>query len=113
MIVIFSVQNQEEPSPSEIFRFHISDLTKAASSNLDEITDNLFSQALIGKAILQSTNVEGVSSYRKARKIVYELFNQLEVHNDPKLYLIKICDVLLKQDDLRLNDIAISIKAKL
>ena len=43
---------------------------------------------------------EGGFNYQKARKIVYQ---QLEVHSEPKKYLNKICDVLSKQDDQRLR----------
>ena len=47
------------------------------------------------------------------RKVVHELYSQLQAHSEPKQYLIKICDVLLKQDDQRLKDIANNIKDKL
>ena len=91
----------------------MADFTKAIASNLDEITDRLFSERLIGQDVLQSTTTEGISNYRKARKVVHELFNSLQAHRDPKQYLTILCDMLLKQDDPRLRDIANSIKAKL
>ena len=102
----------EESIPSEIFRTSMADLTKAIASNLDEITDRLFSERFIGQDVLQSTTTEGVSNYRKARKVVHELFNLLQAHRDPKQYLTLLCEVLLKQDDPRLSGIANSIKAK-
>ena len=91
----------------------MADLIKAITSNLDEITDRLFSERLIGEDVLQSTTTEGVSNYQKARKVVHELFNLLQAHRDPKQYLITFCEVLLKQDDPRLRDIANNIKGKL
>ena len=91
----------------------MADLIKAITSNLDEITDRLFSKRLIGQDVLQSTTTEGVSSYRKARKVVHELFNLLQAHRDPKQYLTTLCEVLLKLDDPRLRDIANNIKTKL
>ena len=56
---------------------------------------------------------EGQSSYQKASKVVHELYSQLQAQRDPELYLTKICDVLLKQDNQRLKDIANNIKAML
>ena len=104
---------QVEFIPSEIFRTNMADITKAIASNLDEITDRLFSERLIGEDILQSTTTEGVSNYRKARKVVHELFNLLQAHRDPKQYLTILCEVLLKLDDPRLRDIANNIKGML
>ena len=103
----------KELSPSEIFRTHIADLSKPVASSLEDIADRLFSERLIGQDLLQSTTTEGVSKDQKARKVVHELFNILQVHRDPEQYLTKICDVLLKQDDQRLKDIANSIKVNL
>ena len=57
--------------------------------------------------------IESGSNYQKASKVVHELYNQLQAHRKPEQYLTKICNVLLKQDDQRLKDIANSIKAKL
>ena len=91
----------------------MADLIKAIASNLDEITDRLFSERLIGEDVLQSTTTEGVSNYRKARKVVHELFNLLQAHRDPNQYLVTFCEVLLKQGDPRLRDIANNIKGKL
>ena len=73
----------------------------------------MFAEKLIGQAIQQSTTIEAISDYRKASKLIYELYKQLQTHNDPKQYLTKICDVLLKQHDQRLTDIVNNIKAKL
>ena len=73
----------------------------------------MFAEKLIGQAIQQSTSIEAISDYRKASKLVHELYKQLQSHNDPKQYLTKICDVLLKQHDQRLTDIVNNIKAKL
>ena len=91
----------------------MANLIKAIASNLDEITDRLFSERLIGQDVLQSTTTEGVSNYRKARKVVHELFDLLQAHRDPKQYLTLLCEVLLKLDDPRLRDIANSIKGML
>ena len=87
---------QVEFIPSEIFRTKMADITKAITSNLDEITDRLFSERLIGEYILQSTTTEGVCNYRKARKVVHELFNLLQGHRNPKQYLTHISNVHLK-----------------
>ena len=103
----------EESNPSEIFRTHSADLSEAIATDLDRVTDRLFAEKIIGQSIVQFTTTEGVSNYRKARNVVHELFNLLQAHRNPKQYLTKICNVLLKQDDLRLRDIANSIIAKL
>ena len=113
MIFIFSTTIEEESGPSEIFRNHISDLSKRFASCLYEITDSLFSERLIGQSILESMTTEGRSNYQKASKVVHELYSQLQSHRDPEQYLCKICDVLLRQDDQRLKDIANNIKTKL
>ena len=57
--------------------------------------------------------IESGSKYQKASKVVHELYNQLQAHRDPEQYLSKICDILLKQDDQRLKDIANKIHDKL
>ena len=104
---------EEESEPLEIFRNHISDLSKGFASCLYEITDSLFSERLIGQNVLQSMTTEGQSNYQKASKVVHDLYSQLQSHREPELYVTKICDVLLKQDDQRLKDIANNIKAML
>ena len=84
----------EESIPSEIFHTNMADFTNAIASNLDEITDRLFSERFIGHDVLQSTTTEGVSNYHKARKAVHELFKLLQAHRDPKQYLTMFCGVL-------------------
>ena len=95
------------------FRIHLDDLCDAFATNLDWLTNGLFARGIIGQAIQQSTTIEAISDYRKTSKLVHELYKQLQSHNDPKQYLTKICDVLLKQHDQRLIDIVSNIKAKL
>ena len=104
----FSVQ-VEESNPSEIFRTYSADLSEAIATDLDRVTDRLFAVKIIGQSIVQFTTTEGVSNYCKARKVVHELFNLLQGHRNPKQYLTEICNVLLKQDNLRLRDIIISL----
>ena len=104
---------EERPNPSETFRTYIPDINKAIASCLDEFADKLFAEKLIGQAVLQFTTAEGVSNYRKASKVVHELYNQLQAHRHPVQLLIKICDVLLKENDQKLKDIANSIKVLL
>ena len=103
----------KEPSSSEIFQSHSADLITSIASDLERITDRLFAENIIGQSIVQFTTVGSEINYSKARKVVYELYSQLQAHSEPKQYLTKICDVLLKQDDQRLKDIANTIKAKL
>ena len=103
----------EESNPSEIFRTHSADLSEAIATDLDRVTDRLFAEKIIGQSKVQFTTTVGVSNYRKARKVVHELFNLLQAHKNPKQYLTQICNVLLKQDDLRLRDIANNIIDKL
>ena len=102
---------EEKPDPSETFRTYVPDISKAIASCLDEVADRLFAEKLIGQTVLQFTATEGVPNYRKASKIVHELYNQLKAHRDPIQLLSKICDVLLKEDDQKLKDIAICIKS--
>ena len=104
---------KEEPNPSKIFRANMADVSEAIESSLERIADRLFSETLIGQDILQSTTIDSVPKYQKARRIVHELYSQLQTHNEPKQYLTQICNVLLKQDNQRLKDIANSIKDKL
>ena len=104
---------EEKPNPSETFRTYIPDISKAIASCLDEVADKLFAEKLIGQAVLQSTTAEGISNYRKASKVVHELYNQLQAHRHPAQLLTKICDVLLKENDQKLKDIANSIKVLL
>ena len=99
------IGSKEEPNPSDIFRVHLDHLCDAFAANLDRISDSLFANGLIGEAVLQSTTIDGVSNYRKARQVVHELYNQLKTHSKPEQYLTMICDVLLKQNDQRLTDI--------
>ena len=75
---LYSIQTKKL-SPSEIFHTHIADLSKPVASNLEDITDSLFSERLIGQDLLQSTTTEDVSKDQKAIKVVYELFNILPV----------------------------------
>ena len=91
----------------------MADISEAIESNLERIADRLFSETLVGHDILQSTTIDSVPKYQKARKIVHEIYSQLQAHSEPKQYLIQICNVLLKQDNQRLKDIANSIKDKL
>ena len=93
--------------PSEIFRTHIADISDAFATNLDQVTNSLFAKKLIVHQVYQNIlTTEGVSSYRKASRLVDELYNQLKAHSEPKLNLSAICDVMLKQDDQRLKKIA-------
>ena len=112
VLSIISVQ-VDESNPSEIFHTHSADISEAIANDLDRVTDRLFAEKIIGQSIVQFTTTEGVSNYRKARKVVHELFNLLQAHRNPKQYLTQICNVLLKQDNPRLRDIANSIIAKL
>ena len=98
---------------SEIFQSHSADLITFIASDLKRITDRLFAGNIIGQAIEQFTTLGSESNYFKARKVVYELYSQLQAQRNPKQYLSKICDVLLKQNDQQLKDIANSIIAKL
>lgn len=50
-----------------------------------------------------------MSICHKARKVDQKLFNLLQGHRDPKHYLTTLCDVLLKQDNHRVNYVANSI----
>ena len=56
---------------------------------------------------------EGVSNYRKAGRLVNQLYSHVKAHNEPKQYLTAICDVMLKQDDQKLKDIANQIQINL
>ena len=49
---------------------------------------------------------EGVSNYRKASRLVNDLYNQLNACSESKQYLTEICDVMLEQDDQALKKIA-------
>ena len=104
---------EKESNTSEIFQSHSADLITSISSDLERITDRLFSENIIGQAIVQFTTLGSESNDFKARKVVYELYSQLQAQRNPKQYLSKICDVLLKQNDQQLKDIANSIIAKL
>ena len=104
-LFFFHLVPAEESSPSDTFRIHLHHLCDAFAANLDRISDSLFANGLIGEAVLQSTTIDGVSNYRKARQVVHELYNQLKTHSQPEQYLTMICDVLLKQNDQRLTDI--------
>ena len=99
------IGSEEEHNPADIFRIHLDHLCDAFTANLDRISDSLFANGLIGEAVLQSTTIDGVSNYCKARQVVHELYNQLKTHSQSKQYLTMICDVLLKQNDQRLTDI--------
>ena len=109
-IFLFSTAIEEASLTSEIFCNHTSDLSNVFASYLYEITDSLFSEKLVGQSVLQSLTTEGQSNYQKASKVVHELYSQLQAHRDPEQYLTKICDVLLRQDNQRLKDIANKIK---
>ena len=114
LIVFFIwIGSEDESNLSEIFRPHIADLSNAITSDLYRVTDRLFAKNLIGQGIQQSTTIEAIPDYCKASKLVYELYKQLQDHNDPKQYLTKICNILLKLHDQRLTDIVNNIKAKL
>ena len=104
---------EKESNTSEIFQSHSADLITSIASDLERITDRLFAENIIGQAIVQFTTLGSESNYSKARKVVYELYSQLQAQRNPKQYLSKICDVLLKQNDQQLKDIANSIIAKL
>ena len=111
--IFYFIALKKEPNPSQIFRANIADISEAIESNLERIADRLFSETLVGHDILQSTTIDSIPKYQKARKIVHEIYSQLQAHSEPKQYLIQICNVLLKQDNQRLKDIANSIKDKL
>ena len=104
---------EKEPKTSEIFRSHSADLITSIASDLERITDRLFAEDIIEQAIVDITTVGSESNYSKARKVVHELYSQLQAQRNPKQYLSKICDVLLKQDGQQQKDIANSIIAKL
>ena len=106
----FILEPDEKTNPSEIFRTHIDDLCDAFAVHFDRIINGLFAKKLIGQSVLESATTEGVSNYCKASKLVHILYGLLLVHKDPDQYLVKICDVLLKQHDQVLTDIVISIR---
>ena len=103
----------KELNSSEIFQSYSADLIASIASDLEWITDRLFAENIIGQSIVHFTTVGSESNYSKARKVVHELYSQLQAHSEPKQYLGKICHVLLKQDDQRLKEIAKNIKEKL
>ena len=106
-------ESLEKLDPVEIFRSQMADLIEAIEPSLDRVTDRLFSERLINEDVLKSTDVVGVSNYQKARKLVHVLYNKLQTHSYSEQCFINICDVMLKQDDQRLKDIAGKMKTKL
>ena len=91
----------------------MADLIEAIEPNLDRVTDRLFSERLISEDVLKSTDVVGISNYQKARKLVHVLYSKLQTHSYPEQCFINICDVMLRQDDQTLKDIAHKMKTKL
>ena len=111
--MFLDLESQEKLQPAEIFRSQMADLIEAIESSVDRVTDRLFSERLINKDVLKSTAVVGVSNYQNARKLVHVLYSQLQDQSYPEQCFIKICDVMLKQDDRRLKDIASKMKLRL
>ena len=63
---------------------------------VDTLAATVSPEKLKGRTIQQSTILEAISDYCKTSKLIYELHNQLQAHNDSKQYLTKICVILNK-----------------
>ena len=115
VICIVFAASQENHKPSEIFCAHYAKFCEICTSadNLQRVTNSLFTMELIGYHMVQFTFTDGLLNHHKASKIASELYCQLKYHNDPKLYLNKMCKVLLEQEDPSLKDLAENILAKL
>jgi hypothetical protein len=68
---------------SDSFKKSIPELINAISGDIYRTTDRLYSESLIGTSVYNFVEIEALSSYIKARKIVYALENKLKLHQEP------------------------------
>ena len=101
-----------------MFQDHFADLSESigTATNFERVIGRIYSQKLISQAIYDDiTTTTGESAYQKSRRLVRELQRQIQSSNesDQKEMLLKICDVLLNFDDLKLKEIAVEIRSQL
>lgn len=92
-------------TPAEAFQAKIPELSKALEPHVSPITDKLYANRFIASTIAYNITVSHCTDYEKARKIVYDLLRQLQVHKNPHEYLRRICDLFDSLNDPTLRDV--------
>ena len=92
----------------------MANLAEAIKPNLDRTVDKFKSQSILSVTFVDDvTSIQGDSDYKKASKIVSEIYRRIKHERDADQYLTKVCDVLLEGDDDILRDIAKCMKGHL
>lgn len=77
--ILYSMHSTwQKPNTSEIFQSHSADFITSIASDLKLITDWLCAENIIGQSAVQLTTVGSESIYSKTRKVVHELYGQLQ-----------------------------------
>ena len=98
----------------EVFQSHFADLCNIVSHDVLRLSNECTSLKLIGSDVHNYIlTVEGVGSYKKATKLLYEIKSHLESHTNKQKYLLSVIEVFLNVDNPQLSIIAEKIQADL
>ena len=93
-----------------MLRTHFDRLIAAISTNLNTVTDALYTKKLITLDTMRDIySLTGENESKKAGKLIIALQTLLETSCTPDKYLIDICHVLINQQHQTLTDIATNI----
>ncbi|XP_019856001.1 PREDICTED: uncharacterized protein LOC109584624 [Amphimedon queenslandica] len=114
---VFKMAGATEISPAEIFLRNIPDLSEniGKSFNFDRLLDRLHSDGLLSESFVSDVTSRPSSEYQKGSSVVRELYRQLKsrLTADPKQFLLRICNALLKHEDQTLKGLGRSMKREL
>lgn len=104
-------------TPAEIFLKNIPDLSEniGKSFNFDRMIDRLQSDGLLSESFISDVTSRPSSEYQKGSSVVRELYRQLKsrLTADPKQFLLRICNALIKHEDETLKGLGRNMKREL
>ena len=80
----------------EVFQSHFADLCNIVSHDVLRVSNECTSLKLIGSEVHNYIlTVEGVGSYKKATKLLYEIKSHLESHSNKQEYLLSVTEAFI------------------
>ena len=91
----------------EVFQSRFADLCKVISDDVLQVSNECISLQLIGSEVHNYIlTVEGVGSYKKATKLLYEIKSHLESHSNKQEYLLSVTEAFINVGNPQLSHIA-------